>query len=43
MNVPIMVVAPHSSFFDVIFITYMSFLGVVARKSADEVLLFGNL
>ena len=43
MKVPIMAVAPHSGFFDVLFTTYLNFVTVVGRKGADEVLLFGNL
>ena len=43
MNVPIMAVAPHSGFFDVLFVTYMNFLSIVGRSGADKVMLFGNL
>lgn len=43
MNVPIMVLAPHSSFFDVMLAVYLNFVCVVGKMGADKVVLFGNL
>lgn len=43
MNVPIMVFAPHSGFFDSLLVVYLNFVSVIGRAGADEVLVFGNL
>ena len=43
MNVPIMVFAPHSGFFDSLLVVYLNFVSVIGRAGADEVFIFGNL
>ncbi len=43
MNVPIMVFAPHSGFFDSVLVVYLNFVSVIARAGADEIFIFGNL
>ncbi len=43
MNVPIMVFAPHSGFFDSMLVVYLNFVTVIGRAGSDKVPLFGNL
>jgi hypothetical protein len=38
-NAPIWVLAPHSSFFDVVFVVYFNYASVVARAGSDQVFL----
>ena len=43
MTVPIMVLAPHSGFFDSMLITYLNFVCVIGRAGSETMPLFGNL
>ena len=42
-NVPIMVAAPHTGFYDSLLVVYLNFCSVIGRAGSEKVLLFGNL
>ena len=43
LNVPIMVAAPHTGFYDSLLVVYLNYCSVIGRAGSERVPLFGNL